>query len=85
MRTEQEILENDGEVFNLIGKKYKQDVLDNDKDVVIYFYAPWCEKCKNFYPKYERLARKLRNKNKKLLFAKMDATENDIEYFTVNK
>ena len=85
MRSEQEILENDGEVFNLIGKKYKQDVLDNDKDVVIYFYAPWCEKCKNFYPKYERLARKLRNKNKNLLFAKMDATENDIEYFTVNK
>jgi len=85
MRSEPEIKDNDGEVFNLVGKTYKRDVIDNDKDVVIYFYAPWCEKCQNFYPKYERLARKLRKRNKNLLFAKMDATENDIEYFAVNK
>ena len=85
MRSEPEIKENDGEVFNLVGKTYKRDVIDNDKDIVIYFYAPWCEKCKLFYPKYERLARKLKNRNKNLLFAKMDATENDIEYFAVNK
>ena len=85
MKTENEILENDGDVFNLIGKNYKKDVLDNDKDVVVYFYAPWCEKCQNFYPKYERLARKLKNKNKNLLFTKMDSTENDIEYFSVTR
>ena len=85
MRSEPEIKDNDGEVFNLVGKTYKRDVIDNDKDVVIYFYAPWCEKCQSFYPKYERLARKLRKRNKNLLFAKMDATENDIEYFAVNK
>ena len=85
MRSEPEIKDNNGEVFNLVGKTYKRDVIDNDKDVVIYFYAPWCEKCQNFYPKYERLARKLRKNNKNLLFAKMDATENDIEYFAINK
>ena len=85
MKSESEFLENDGDVFNLIGKNYKKDVLDNDKDVVVYFYAPWCEKCQKFYPKYERLARKLKNKNKNLLFTKMDSTENDIEYFPVTK
>ena len=85
MKTEPEIDNYDNEVFSLVGTNYKKYVIENDKDVIIYFYAPWCEKCKDFYPKYERLARKLRNKNKNLMFAKLDATENDIEYFAVNK
>ena len=85
MKTEPEIDNTDSEVFSLVGTNYKKYVIDNDKDIMIYFYAPWCEKCKNFYPKYERLARKLNIKNKDLIFAKMDVTENDIEYFAVNK
>ena len=87
MKSEPEIKkeDNDGEVFNLVGTSYKKDVIDNDKDVVVYFYAPWCEKCQHFYPRYERLARKLKKNNKKLMFAKMDATENDIEFFPVNR
>ena len=66
MKSEPEIkdVDNDGEVFNLVGTSYKKDVIDNDKDIVVYFYAPWWEKCKSFYPRYERLARKLK-KNKK--------------------
>ena len=85
MKTEPEFVSNDGDVFNLVGTNYKKYVIENDKDVVVYFYAPWCEHCKNFYPRFERLARKLNKRNKNLLFAKMDATENDIEYFAVNK
>ena len=85
MRAEPEIDNTDKEVYSLVRTNYNKYVIDNDNDVVVYFYAPWCEKCQNFYPKYERLARKLKNKNKNLLFAKMDATENDIEYFAINK
>ena len=85
LKSEDEPEENDGDVFIVNGKSYKKEVLDNDKDVVMYFYAPWCEHCKEFYPKYESLARKLKNKNPKLLMAKMDATENDIEDFPINK
>ena len=85
MRSEPEIDNTDKEVYSLVRTNYNKYVIDNDNDVVVYFYAPWCEKCQNFYPKYERLARKLKNKNKNLLFAKMDATENDIEYFAINK
>ena len=77
--------DNDGDVFVVVGKTYKKEVLDNDKDVLMYFYAPWCKHCKEFYPGFERLARKLKAKNPKLLMAKMDATENDIEYFPINK
>ena len=77
--------ENDGDVFVVVGKTYKKEVLDNDKDVVVYFYAPWCEHCKEFYPKYEKLARKLKKKNPHLLLTKVDSTENDIENFPINK
>ena len=62
MQSETEIkdVDNDGEVFNLVRTSYKKDVIDNDKDTVVYFYAPWREKCKSFYPRYERLATKLK-------------------------
>ena len=85
MKSEPEYEYNNDDVFNLVGNSYKREVIENDKDVVVYFYAPWCEKCKNFYSKLEKLARKLKKRNEKLMFAKMDATENDIEYFVVNK
>ena len=85
MRSEPEYESNEGEVLNLVGTSYKKNVIDNDKDVLVYFYAPWCEKCQNFYPKLEKLARKLKKRNPNLLFTKMDATENDIDYFVVNK
>ena len=63
MKSEPEFEYNDGDVYNLVGTSYKREVIDNDKDVVVYFYAPWCEKCKNFYPRFERLARKLKKRN----------------------
>jgi protein disulfide-isomerase A1 len=85
LRSEEEPEENDGDVFIVVGKTFKKEVLDNDKDVIVLFFAPWCKYCKHFYPGYERLARQLKNKNPKLLFAKMDATENDIEAFPINK
>ena len=87
MKTEKEPLpeDNDGDVFVVVGNSYKKEVLNNDKDVVLYFFAPWCEHCKEFYPKYEKLARKLKKKNPNLLMAKMDATENDIEDFQITK
>jgi protein disulfide-isomerase A1 len=77
--------DNEGDIFIVVGKSFKKEVLDNDKDVVVYFYSPWCKYCKAFYPDYENLARKLKAKNPKLLFTKMDATENDIEYYPINR
>ena len=55
--------DNDGDVYIVVGKTFKKEVLDNDKDVLMYFYAPWCKHCKEFYPNYEKLARKLKAKN----------------------
>lgn len=85
LKTEEIPEENDGDVFIVVGKTFKKEVLDNNKDVVMYFFAPWCEHCKEFYPGYEKLARKLKNKNPNLILAKMDSTENDIEDFPIKK
>ena len=75
---------NDREVFILVGKSFKKEVLSNDKDVLVLFFAPWCKYCKEFYPKYEELARKIKDRNPNLLIAKMDVTENDVEGFPIN-
>ena len=85
LKSEDEPEYNDGDVFVVVGKTYKKEILDNDKDVVMYFFAPWCDHCKEFYPKFEKFARKLKKKNPKLLFAKMDSTENDIEDLPINR
>ena len=46
-------------------------VLLNDDDVLIEFYAPWCGHCKKLEPIYNELAAKLKH-NSKLRIAKMD-------------
>ena len=46
---------------------------------MLLFYAPWCKNCKAFHPKYEEVAKKLKEKNPKLRLAKIDATENEVE------
>jgi protein disulfide-isomerase A1 len=66
-----------GPVYELVGKTFDEIVLDENKDVFVEFYAPWCGHCKNLAPKYEELAKKLENARDKLVIAKIDATEND--------
>ena len=65
-------------IFKLVGKTFKKEVLDNDKDVLVFFVSPTCQICKNFEPKLAELSKKLQKNNKSLLIAKMDATLNDI-------
>ena len=33
---------NDGLITKVVGKTFKEIVLNDEKDVVIKFYAPWC-------------------------------------------
>ena len=79
LKTQEEPKENNGDIFVVVGKTFQKEVIDNDKDVFIVFYAPWCGHCKQLLPKYEEAAKKLKEKNPKLLLAKMDATENEVE------
>ena len=70
--------ENKEPVFKIVSKNFKEEVLNNDKDVLIKFYAPWCGHCKALAPTYIELAKKLKN-NSNLLIAECDATANEFE------
>ncbi|KAK0632394.1 thioredoxin-like domain-containing protein [Immersiella caudata] len=71
---------NDGPVAVVVAKNYEQIVLDDTKDVLIEFYAPWCGHCKSLAPKYEELgALYAKSEFKdKVVIAKVDATANDV-------
>jgi protein disulfide-isomerase A1 len=70
----------EGPVTVIVAKNYNDIVLDDTKDVLVEFYAPWCGHCKALAPKYEDLA-SLYAKSEfkdKVVIAKVDATANDV-------
>ncbi|KAK0733470.1 protein disulfide-isomerase precursor [Lasiosphaeria miniovina] len=70
----------EGPVTVVVAKNYNDIVLDDTKDVLLEFYAPWCGHCKALAPKYEELAA-LYAKSEfkdKVVIAKVDATLNDV-------
>ncbi|KAH6637780.1 protein disulfide-isomerase [Boeremia exigua] len=71
---------NDGPVTVIVAKNYKDIVIDNDKDVLVEFYAPWCGHCKALAPKYEELGQAFSSSelSKLVTIAKVDATLNDV-------
>ena len=84
LKSAEEPKENNGDVFVVVGKSFEKEVINNDKDVMLLFYAPWCGHCKALHPKYEEVAKKLKEKNPKLLIAKIDATENEVENISIS-
>lgn len=40
----------------LTDRNFDQVVLDEDKDALVEFYAPWCGHCKNLNPTYQQVA-----------------------------
>lgn len=63
----------------VVAKNYEDVVMDNDKDVLLEFYAPWCGHCKNLAPKYEELASLYSGSHAdRIVVAKVDATANDV-------
>jgi protein disulfide-isomerase A1 len=70
----------EGPVQIVVAKNYDAIVLDDAKDVLIEFYAPWCGHCKALAPKYDILAGLYAEQkfDDKVTIAKVDATANDV-------
>jgi protein disulfide-isomerase A6 len=58
----------------LTASNFEQIVMDESKDVLVEFYAPWCGHCKSLAPKYEVVARTFANEPS-VVIANMDADE----------
>lgn len=67
-----------GSVVVLRGTSFDDIVINNDKDVLVEFYAPWCGHCKKLAPIYDELGDKY-SKNTNVVIAKMDMTANEID------
>ena len=68
----------EGPVTVVVAKNYQELVIDNEKDVLLEFYAPWCGHCKALAPKYDELATLFAAHADKVVVAKVDATANDV-------
>lgn len=72
----------DGPVYTVVGHNYESIVMDNDKDVLIEFYAPWCGHCKKLAPIYDELGALYFNHPEfkdKVAIAQVDHTANEID------
>jgi len=67
---------NDGPVIVAVGKNFDDVVINNGRDTLIEFYAPWCGHCKKLTPIFEELGTKLIREDVSIV--KMDATANDV-------
>jgi protein disulfide-isomerase A1 len=67
----------------LVGKNFEGLVYDSTKDVLVMFYAPWCENSKALAPEYEELAQKVKS-IPSLMIGKLDATANDVLGIEIN-
>ncbi|OXB71589.1 UNVERIFIED_CONTAM: hypothetical protein H355_013976 [Colinus virginianus] len=60
----------------VVGKNFETMVIQEDKDVLLEIYAPWCQYCQNFEPVYKEFAEKMKD-NEHLVVAKMDGSANE--------
>jgi len=76
IKSEEVPASNDAGAKVVVGKTFDEIVMDDSKDVLIEFYAPWCGHCKSLAPKWDELGEKMADDND-VVIAKIDATAND--------
>lgn len=62
-------------VTELDEKNFKSIVYDENKDVLVLFYAPWCRFCHALRGPYRRLGEIFQNDGDNVVIARIDATE----------
>lgn len=71
------IPEEQGALTVLVGDNWSDIVMDETKDVLVKYYAPWCGHCKALAPTWDALAADVHD-IEDLVIAKFDATANEV-------
>jgi protein disulfide isomerase len=75
--------EQNEKVFYLVGKQFNEKVINSQVNVLVEFYAPWCQHCQKLTPIYEKVAEFFKD-DPNILIAKIDATANEVPDLDVN-
>ena len=76
--------EQKGAIYKLVNKSFKKEVLENDLDVFVKFYSPYCGHCKRLAPAYEEMAKKFESQKDKVRIAEFDMSSNDFDLLKIN-
>ncbi|KAL1467457.1 hypothetical protein MTO96_026038 [Rhipicephalus appendiculatus] len=63
----------------VVQKNFDEVVFDKTKNVLVEFYAPWCDPYKQLAPIYDELAEKYKDR-KDVLIVKVDTMANELEH-----
>jgi len=66
----------DGAAKTLVGDTFNKEVLDKQRDVIVFFHSIWCLECPDIMPIYENLAIKFGGYSD-LVFSKIDCFDNE--------
>jgi len=66
----------------IVKDNFKPEILDKDKNHVLFFHSAHCHACQKYKPKYEQLAlENIRDPNSNVQFNRMDSDHNHLENF----
>ncbi len=71
-------------ILTVVGKNYKELIIDSPQDFLVYFYSPTCEACKRFEKIYRKVAYAIiKDYQDLILFGKINGEINDIEAVSI--
>ncbi len=71
-------------ILTVVGKNYKELVINSNNNFIVYYYSPLCEPCKKFEKIYRKIANAIIKDSKDIiLFGKINGEMNDVEAVSI--